>query len=128
MKKSNNKMKYLIFSVFLMLLSIGTVRALMYEDSCVLRIGESSATTSPIGTSKSAYFDIMTYSSSKAPTNAAVHACWTGWPYTLEQNRVVGIGQEWIGTEPQDKNSNFFVRLHGMYMNNTYARGYIRTN
>lgn len=128
MKKNNRIRKYIIFTVFLMLLSISTARALTNKDSCTLRIGESLAETSPIGTSKSAHFDILTYSDSKAPTNAAVHACWTGWPYTLEQNRVLGIGQEWIGTEPQDKNSNFFVRLQGMYMNNTHAYGFIKTN
>ncbi len=128
MKKTIKRRMFITVSALLMLLSIGTVRALMTEDSCILRIGQSFAETESVGTSKSAYFDILTYSDSKAPTNAAIHACWAGWPYTIEQSKVVGVGQEWIGTEPQDKNSNFYVSLHGMYMNNTYARGYIKAN
>lgn len=108
--------------VFLTLfVSIATAYALSVSSSCTLKIGSSSAETNAVGISKSANFKIQTYSSSKAPTNAAVHACYTGWPYSLEQAKVVLIGETWNGVEKQDKDSNFFVKLWSMNGNQTYV-------
>ena len=127
MKKVNKKRISIALAVFLMLFSIGSVYALSYSET-TLYMGKSSAETESAGLSKSADFKVTTYSSSKAPTNASVHACWSGWPYSLEQNRVVPIGQTWEGREPQDKDSNFFVKLWGMNYNKTYAYGHIEAN
>lgn len=77
MKKLNKKRISIVISVFLMMFSIGSVYGLSHSE-VTLYMGKSSAETESVGLVKSANFKITTYSSSKAPTNAAVHACWSG--------------------------------------------------
>ncbi len=108
--------------------SVAGVSALSTASSCTIKIGDISASTSSVGTSTSANFKFKTYSSSNAPANCEVLAAWTGWPYTVERNAVVGVGSTWSGTETQSKNSNFYCKIFSMYLNNTYAYAYIKAN
>ena len=115
-------------SMFLVCLGIGSVYAASTKVSCRLYRGNDSAETDAVGISRSADFSVTTLSYSKAPTNSAVYACWTGWPYTLEQSTIVPIGQTMGGTEYQDKNSNFYLKLWAMFYKNTEASGWIKAN
>ena len=98
------KIRVRVLAIFVILIaSVMVVKAASVSKFCTISIGEISAESGAVGLARQASFVVETYSASNAPINAAVHACWNGWPYTLEQSQVVQIGETWSGTEEKSR-------------------------
>lgn len=109
------KFKKVIVIVLSAACLLGNMSAFAASTSASVKITkkDSSKESSAVGISRKALFKASNSSSSASELTMKAYACWTGWPYTCETTTNISPSGSYKYTEPQDKNSNFYIKLTG---------------
>lgn len=120
----NKKTLSLPLIVCLLILSIISVRGIVTQASCTIKLGNmGSVSSDSIGLSKSALFETTSYGDSFGPANVSCYAAWAGWPYTNEGHMTVPAGKYGSLTVTQRKDSNFYISIWATAVAGTHAYG-----